>query len=118
MIKKYTRKHCEKNQFPDRTINQWNKFPKVVVCAKSIHAFKENMIIWFIRIQLGKNTHKQAARLTHAHENVNAASSTVTVMDYIAIIPITSWISYMQFQSTWHEVTLHLPCPLGTPCIL
>ncbi len=41
LYKKRLKKDVKKYSFPDRAIDKFNALPEEVVCAKSIHSFKE-----------------------------------------------------------------------------
>ncbi len=41
IFKKRLKKDVKKYSFPDRAIDKWNALPVEVVCAKSIHSFRE-----------------------------------------------------------------------------
>ena len=42
-------KDVQKYSFPNRAIEQWNALPEEVVCAKSIHKFKEKYDNWILK---------------------------------------------------------------------
>ena len=42
-------KDVQKYSFPNRPIDQWNALPEKVVCATSIHAFKDNYDNWLLK---------------------------------------------------------------------
>ena len=42
-------KDVQKYSFPNRAIDQWNALPEEVVCAKSIHKFKEKYDNWILK---------------------------------------------------------------------
>ena len=42
-------KDVQKFSFPNRAVDRWNSLPEEVVCAKSIHKFKEKYDNWILK---------------------------------------------------------------------
>ena len=49
LVKRRGDKDVHKYSFPNRAIDQWNSLPEEVVCAQSIHKFKEKYDNWVLK---------------------------------------------------------------------
>ena len=49
LLKRRGDKDVQKYSFPNRTIDLWNTLPEEVVCANSIHKFKEKYDTWLLK---------------------------------------------------------------------